>query len=51
MDEAITLYNEFIDIDYMDYTETIEADLSYISELVREFGFAGAREYLRGMME
>lgn len=51
MTEAITLYNECLDFDFMDYADTADADISYILELISALGITGAREYLRGMME
>lgn len=43
---AIRLYNDFLDMDFMDYIEDFEEDIAFIASLVAEMGEEGARAYL-----
>lgn len=51
MAEALLIYKECLDFDFMDYSDTMDADISYILELIDALGITAAREYLRGIME
>ena len=35
IDAAMSIYLNLIDMDYMDYSDTLEADLDYIENLLR----------------
>lgn len=43
---AQKIYNELCDLDFMDYTESIESDLDFIQALIDEIGAVNARAYL-----
>ena len=43
---AIELYNESLDMDYMDYTETMEKDLAFLESLIQEIGIDNPRKYI-----
>jgi len=44
--KAIALYNEFCDLDFMDYTETQESDISFITALLETLGETDTRAFL-----
>lgn len=47
---AKALYEEFCDMDYMDYMETKEQDILLINELLKEYGYKETREILEAMV-
>lgn len=49
MAQAISLYEEFCDMDYMDYIDTKEKDILFINELLKEYGLQETREILKAM--
>lgn len=48
---ALVLYKEFMDMDYMDYSEHFEADLAFISALIESIGVNDTRKVLKQMKE
>lgn len=50
MSKAIQLYKECMDMDFMDYSETLEKDLLFISELLKEFSYEETKEMLLAML-
>lgn len=46
MAQVLAIYNDFIDLDFSDYAETLEADLSFIASLVDAIGETDARKFL-----
>lgn len=51
MNIAYKLYCEFIDMDYQDYTEMLEHDLSFIQENINKYGVEKTREILKQYFE
>ena len=50
MAKAIELYKECMDMDFMDYSETLEKDLLFISELLKEFSYEETKQMLLAML-
>lgn len=50
MSKAIQLYKECMDMDFMDYSETLEKDLLFISELLKEFSYEETKQMLLAML-
>ena len=50
MAKAIELYKECMDMDFMDYSETLETDLLFISELLKEFSYEETKQMLLAML-
>ncbi len=48
---ALKLYNELIDLDFMDYEETKENDLEVIQDCINCFGYEIAKELLTGFFD
>ena len=46
MENAIKLYNELIDLDFMDYSDTKESDLDYLKGLIDTIGYKAAYKLL-----
>lgn len=44
--DAIELYNELDDMDYKDYIDELDSDISYLMDLIPKHGTAGARAIL-----
>ena len=51
MNKVLALYKEFYDMDYNDYNETRESDLSFIQELIIDYGLTDARKILKAYFE
>ena len=49
--ELIQFYMEFVDFDYLDYTENITDDINYIKELINKYGIQKARKILMEYFE
>ena len=45
------LYYECMDLDFMDYADTYEADIAFIDALIEAVGVTTARAVLREMTE
>lgn len=50
MENAIKLYEEFMDLDFLDYEETFEKDIAFVQALIDELGIIAARNYLAQLM-
>ena len=50
MAKAAELYQEFLDMDSMDYSETYESDLLFIAGLIDLLGVNGARKALESIV-
>jgi hypothetical protein len=46
MAKAMEIYNDFCDMDYMDYSEQFEQDIQFINTLLQELGEADTRKFL-----
>ena len=46
MDTVKALYEEFKDMDFMDYSDTIENDFAFIADMVNNIGIDATRQYL-----
>lgn len=51
MTEAQKFYNELIDLDFWDYTETYENDIMFIQSIINEYGVNDARKILQSYFE
>ena len=51
MDQAMQIYEELKDMDYLDYMDTYESDLQFIKTLIDEIGAKAAREFLAQYFE
>ena len=49
--QAELLYINFIDMDFLDYAETYEADLEYIKTLITRYGITKARDIINKSLE
>lgn len=49
--QALALYKEFCDMDFMDYSETLESDLLFVQELITDYGLTDARKILKSYFE
>lgn len=49
--QAMLFYINYIDLDFMDYSETREDDIKYIKDLIETYGPTKAREILDNIME
>lgn len=43
---ALELYNECLDMDFLDYTETMEKDIAFLENLIQEIGIDNTRKYI-----
>ena len=50
MNKAIELYKEFCDMDFCDYSDTLQSDLLFISELINSYGIQDARKILKSYL-
>ena len=51
MNIAYKIYCELMDLDYLDYAETLQSDLEYIQDLINKHGVKAAREILKQSFE
>ena len=51
MASAQALYYLFMDLDFMDYSETYESDILFITTLIQEIGYRNAKATLQAMFE
>ena len=49
--QAILFYINYIDMDFLDYSETLENDINYIKDLINKYGPTKAREILDNITE
>ena len=47
MTEAINLYNELCDLDFMDYNDSYDSDISFIKSVIECYGVKDARQILK----
>ena len=48
---AIELYNECLDIDFLDYEDTKEKDILFLESLIQEIGEDNTRKYIAEFLE
>ena len=48
---AIELYNECLDMDYMNYIETMEKDIAFLESLIQEIGIDNTRKYINEFLD
>ena len=48
--QAILFYINYIDLDFMDYSDTIENDIDYIKDLIKKHGATEAKKILDNIM-
>ena len=48
---AQKLYFEFIDLDFLDYSESYENDLQFIQTIIDAYGVQDARQILKSYFE
>lgn len=51
MAQATQLYYEFIDLDFIDYQDTKENDITFIQALIDCYGVTDARQILKNYFE
>ena len=49
--DALKLYCEFIDLDFMDYSDTINQDIKLIQSIIDLYGLTDARQILKSYFE
>lgn len=49
--DALKLYYEFIDLDFMDYNDTINQDIKLIQSIIDLYGVTDARIILKNYFE
>lgn len=51
MENATKLYYELIDLDFMDYADTLQNDLDFIKTFIDLYGYNDAKQILKAYFE